>query len=304
MIDLKIKDETSPLKKVIVGTAEDFGGTPLLKEAYDPKSKEHIKKGTFPAEKDLKIEIEALVNVLEKYEVEVYQPEVIENCNQIFSRDIGFVIDDKFIISNILSNRNKEILGIHHLIKDFDPDKVIKPPKEVRIEGGDVMPWNDHIFVGYSKRKDFEKYIVSRTNEKGVEFLRKTFPEKKIKALELKKSDKNPRKNALHLDCCFQPIGKNMAIMFKGGFKNKEDVKFLKRFFGDKNIISIDREEMYYMYSNIFSITPEIIISEQNFQRLNTILREKGFTVEEIPFAETAKMEGLLRCSTLPLYRE
>ena len=29
-----------------------------------------------------------------------------------------------------------------------------------------------------------------------------------------------------------------------------------------------------------------------------------GFTVEEIPYAEIAKQEGLLRCSTLPLIRD
>jgi N-dimethylarginine dimethylaminohydrolase len=37
---------------------------------------------------------------------------------------------------------------------------------------------------------------------------------------------------------------------------------------------------------------------------LNTELKKRGFAVEEIPYAETAKMEGLLRCSTMPLIRE
>ena len=61
---------------------------------------------------------------------------------------------------------------------------------------------------------------------------------------------------------------------------------------------------MYYMNSNVFSISEEVIISEKNFTRLNTWLREKGFTVEEVPYAEIAKQEGLLRCSTLPLIRD
>ncbi|MEO1548760.1 MAG: arginine deiminase family protein, partial [Bacteroidota bacterium] len=62
-------------------------------------------------------------------------------------------------------------------------------------------------------------------------------------------------------------------------------------------------DEMYQMYSNVFSISPEVVVSEQNFTRLNTWLREQGFIVEEIPYAEIAKQEGLLRCSTLPLVR-
>ena len=58
------------------------------------------------------------------------------------------------------------------------------------------------------------------------------------------------------------------------------------------------------MNSNIFSISEQVIISEQNFTRLNTWLRENGFIVEEVPYTEIAKQEGLLRCSTMPLIRE
>ena len=61
---------------------------------------------------------------------------------------------------------------------------------------------------------------------------------------------------------------------------------------------------MYSMNSNVFSISENVIISEKNFTRLNTWLREKGFTVEEVPYAEIAKQEGLLRCSTMPLIRD
>ena len=104
-MELNINSETSPLKSVVVGIAEDFGGTPSLKDAYDPKSKEHIKKGTFPDEKSLAIELDGLADLLEKYQVKVFRPNVVSHCNQVFTRDIGFVIDDIFIESNILPNR-------------------------------------------------------------------------------------------------------------------------------------------------------------------------------------------------------
>ena len=120
----------------------------------------------------------------------------------------------------------------------------------------------------------------------------------------MNKSDTDPRENALHLDCCFQPIGKDMAILYKGGFKNESDVEFIINHFGAKNIIEITKEEMYDMNSNVFSISEKVIISEKGFRRLNEILRSKGFIVEEVPYAEIAKMEGLLRCSTMPLIRE
>ena len=88
------------------------------------------------------------------------------------------------------------------------------------------MIWNEYLFIGYSEEEDFEKYQVARTNKEGVAFLQTSFPNRKVKAFELKKSDINARENALHLDCCFQPIGNKQAILFEDGFKNSEDVAF------------------------------------------------------------------------------
>jgi N-dimethylarginine dimethylaminohydrolase len=303
MMKIYVNDETSPLKAVVLGSAKNFGGTPSVEEAYDPKTREHILAGTFPVEEDLINEMEGFREVLERYGVKVYRPEILGNYNQIFSRDIGFVIEDKFIKPKILKNRTKEIEGIQYIIEEIPDDQVLFVPDGVRIEGGDVMPWKDHIFVGYSKWEDFNEYVVARTNGEGVEFLAANFPDKKVKAFELNKSDEDPRENALHLDCCFQPIGLDMAIIYPGGFKNREDFEYLEEYFGKENIILIDKEEMYLMNSNVFSISPKVIVSELGFTRLNNELRNRGFTVEAIPYAETAKMEGLLRCSTLPLLR-
>ena len=61
---------------------------------------------------------------------------------------------------------------------------------------------------------------------------------------------------------------------------------------------------MYQMFSNVFSISEEVVVTERRFDRLNYWLRDRGFHVEEVPYHEIGKQEGLLRCSTLPLYRE
>ena len=304
MITLNIQNETGQLEAVVLGIANSFGGTPSLVACYDPKSKEHVKAGTFPTEDSIITEMKAVCNVLEKHGVKVYRPKEIEGLNQIFVRDIAFVIDDKMVLPNIIENREDELKGIQVVIDEFDAHQLIKMPQDARAEGGDVMPWNEYLFVGYSEEEDFEKYQVARTNKEGVAFLQTTFPNRKVKAFELKKSDINLRENALHLDCCFQPIGNKQAILFEDGFKNSEDVAFLVDYFGEENIIRITREEMYEMNSNVFSISPKVIISEKGFVRLNSELRNRGFQVEEVPYAEIAKMEGLLRCSTMPLRRK
>ncbi len=304
MFEINVKNETSQLKSVVLGTAIDFGGTPTLDFAYDPKSKEHIRNETFPIEAELIVELDGFAHILEQYEVEVLRPELIPNCNQIFTRDIGIVIDNKFVWPNILEKRLREKDGIKYLIDDIPPSQVLFAPESSRMEGGDVMPSNEFLFVGYSKAEDFARYEVSRTNEAGLNFLIESFPNKKVMGFELNKSDTDPRQNALHLDCCFQPVGKDQAIIFKGGFKDPSDYDFLVNYFGKKNIIEIDQEEMYKMNSNVFSISPDTIVSAQSFQRLNRELEDRGFNVVPIKYCETAKMEGLLRCSTLPLLRD
>ena len=304
MIILNIQNETRQLEAVVLGIANSFGGTPSLKACYDPKSKVHVKAGTFPTEDSIIPEMEAVCDVLENYGVKVYRPKEIEGINQIFVRDIAFVIDDKIVLPNIIKDRVDELKAIQGLIDCIDTHQIIKMPKEARAEGGDVIPWNEYLFVGYSEKEDFEKYQVARTNKEGVVFLQTTFPNRNVKAFELKKSDINPRENALHLDCCFQPIGNKQAILFEDGFKHHEDVAFLVNYFGEENIIRITREEMFEMNSNVFSISPKVIISEKGFVRLNSELRNRGFQVEEVPYAEIAKMEGLLRCSTMPLRRK
>jgi N-dimethylarginine dimethylaminohydrolase len=249
-------------------------------------------------------EMEAFYQVFQKYDVKVYRPEIIENYNQIFSRDIGFVIEDVFIKANILPDRERELEAIQYVIDQMDPNKVVRPPDEVHIEGGDVMPWNDYIFIGTYKGSDYKDYITARTNMEGVEFIKQLFPDKIVKEFDLVKSKIEPRDNALHLDCCFQPVGTNKGIIYKSGFREEADYLFLVNLFGKENLFHIEREEMYHMNSNVFSIAPDVVVSEKNFTRLNTWLREQGFTVEEIPYAEIAKQEGLLRCSTLPLIRD
>lgn len=304
MLELKVNNETSRLRAVVLGTAVNNGPTPSISEAYDPKSLEHILAGTYPVEKDMVIEMEAFNKVLKKYDVTVFRPELIENYNQIFTRDIGFVIDDVFIKSNILPDRESELDAIQYIIDQIDPEKVVRPPEEVHIEGGDVMLWNDHVFIGTYKGSDYASYITARTNMQGVQFIKDLFPNKIVKEFDLVKSKIEARDNALHLDCCFQPVGVDKGIIYKSGFREEADYMYLVALFGKENLFHITREEMYKMNSNIFSIDSNVVVSEKNFTRLNNWLRDNGFTVEEIPYAEISKQEGLLRCSTLPLIRD
>ncbi|MBU2527045.1 MAG: amidinotransferase [Bacteroidetes bacterium] len=304
MLALHIQNETDRLKAVVLGTAEQNGPTPKIEEAYDPKSAEHILAGTYPSEENMTAEMDAFEKVLKKYDVTVYRPKIIPNVNQIFTRDIAFVIDDTLIKSNILPDREAEINAIEDVLQQITPEKIVQTTPDTHFEGGDVMLWNEYVFVGYYSGADYKAQITARTNEKGVLFIKNQFPHKKVLAFDLIKSRTDARKNALHLDCVFQPVGNNKAIIHPEGFRNPNELQTLIKLFGKENLFVISADEMYQMYSNVFSIDTHVVVSERHFTRLNRWLREQGFTVEEIPYAEISKQEGLLRCSTLPLIRE
>lgn len=301
---LHVNDETSRLKAVILGVANSNGPQPKLEEAYDPKSIKHIKEGTYPKEEDMVAEMEEVAAVFQKHGVEVLRPKIIIDYNQIFSRDIGFVIEDKFIFANILPDREKEIQAISFVLNQIQPKAKINLPEHCHIEGGDVMPHGDYIFVGTYRGKDYADFITARTNVEAVAELQRLFPHKTVKSFNLRKSNTDPKANALHLDCCFQPVGDHYAIIHKNGFLEEAEYQWLVNLYGKDHIFEIDADEMYDMTSNIFSISKNVVISDQHFKRLNAWLISKGIQVETVNYREISKQEGLLRCSTLPLIRE
>ena len=304
MLNLNVNNETSKLKAVVLGTALSLGPAPKLEDCYDPKSREHVLNNTYPNEEDLIQEMDEFFQVLKKYNVTVYRPEKIMDYNQIFSRDIAFVIENKFVFANVVKERSKEINGIEHVYNQIDDQHLIRLPDSCRVEGGDVMLWGNYVFIGTYTADDYSEYITARTNMQAVDVIEKLFPNKTIIPFELLKSNDDPRNNALHLDCCFQPVGENKAIICPEGFLDKNQYQWIVDLFGADNIFEITKEEMYNMHCNIFSIDHNVVVSDRTFDRLNSWLEENNFVVEKIKYTEASKQGGLLRCSTLPLIRE
>ena len=55
---------------------------------------------------------------------------------------------------------------------------------------------------------------------------------------------------------------------------------------------------MYNMNSNVFSISEDVIISEQNFTRLNTWLRDQGFTSGRSSLCRNSKTRRVIALFT------
>lgn len=302
---LNIKNETGRLKSVVLGLPNSMGPVHALEHSYDAKSYHSIKNGIYPREEDIVMEMSEFEKVLLKYEVEVFRPHLIHDYNQVFARDVAFVIDDKMIISNIIQDRYNEQDAYRKIFARVGWKNIINLPDSAHIEGGDVIVWNDFLFVGTCFSEDYRNYKTARTNEYAIEILKEYFPKKRIIDLELTKNDFDAFSGILHLDCTFNPVGKDKCIIYKDGFVDESDYRLLLDIFGEENCFHVTKEEMFEMNPNIFSIAPDIVVSDGSFTRMNEHLRnEWGMTVEEIPYREIAKMGGLLRCSTLPLARE
>lgn len=304
-MQLNIKNETAPLKAVVLGQPGSIGAVPTIDKAFDAKSYETILNGQYPTEEAIYKEMSAFEKVLLKYGVQVFRPWTLENCNQVFARDVGFVIDDKIINSNIIPDREDEKEAYEVIYDQISYNKIYNLPEKAHVEGGDVVLYNDIVFVGLYSGEDYPNFKTARTNRYAFDFLKEIFPDKTFIPLELCKNDTDPRIGILHLDCTFMPVGIDKAIIYKDGFLNPQDYQLLVDMFGENNIFEITKEEMYHMNSNIFSISPTVVVSENRFTRLNNHLeKEWGMTVERIPYFEISKMGGLLRCSTFPLVRE
>lgn len=302
---LNINNETGRLKTVVLGQPVSMGADPTLEESYDAKSYHTIQQGVYPKEEDIIHEMTEFEKVLKKYDVEVIRPDIIKDYNQVFARDVAFVIEDKMILSNLIPDRADEQEAYSKIFEQVEWRKIINLPDTAHIEGGDVIVWNDFLFIGTCFSEDYRNFKTARTNEYAIETLKEYFPKKRIIDLELKKNDTVPYEGILHLDCTFNPVGKDKCIIYKDGFVDESDYRLILDIFGEENCFHVTKEEMFEMNPNIFSISPEVVVSDAAFTRMNRHLQDAwNIKVEEIPYREISKMGGLLRCSTMPLVRE
>lgn len=290
-MDLFITNETSELESVILGISKDMGKAKA--KEINPTMKKHIQENTYPTANSVHEEIRTFESVLIENGVKVFRPSNVQNKGQIFTRDIGFVIDDYFFIANMKhQSRRVEINGLTNILNEIDKSKIISIPENITIEGGNVVLFNDFIFLG----------IGDRTSKNAIKFFQNFFPKKNVIGFSLEADPNSIDKDILHLDCTFQPIGKDEALIYLNGFQQYPNL--IMDIFSKDKLFEVTMEEKNLMFPNIFSISPSKIIIEKGFERLKVGLTKRGYEVLEVDYHEISKLGGLLRCSTLPLKRK
>ena len=195
----------------------------------------------------------------------------------MFTRDLAFVIGNKFFISNMRKeNRKSAIKGWSNIIKQIDEDDIIKVPENIYLEGGDVLVDGKIIYIG----------IGERTTMESVNFL-KSVLDKNYTIIPLKL-----KLNFLHLDVVFTIIYPNLALIYKEGLE-ESSYKLLDKY--DK--IELTKKEQFELGTYVFVIDPNAIIINSNHKRIKEEI-EKKITTISLKMEETTKLGGAFRCTT------
>ena len=287
MHTLCVTSETGRLRSVIIGYPNNFHDIPPA--IINETQKKYYFGPNAPTKEKVMAELGGFKQALAQHGVEVLQPEPLNNVpDQLMTRDIGVVIGDTFVVTQMArESRRDEWLGLLPILDEIGTQRVIKVPDEIVLEGGDVIVDNGRIFVGLSQR----------TGREGAEFLTSRFPQFEVVPVPLKQLSDG--ENVLHLDCSFVPIGSRSALIYPDGL-----AEMPAAIVDHYDFIEVTQAEQQILATNVLSISPTQVIARQQASRVNAALRQHGLEVIELPFEDPPKTGGSFRCCSLPLWRD
>lgn len=280
---VNINDEYSKLKSVVVSSADYFDPSNLA--INNETIRRYAENGEVPTKEAILEEQKHFWDVLKKLGIELLVADQVEGAKgQMFTRDLAFVIGDKFFISSMKKeNRRLAINGWENIINHIDKNKIIKVPNNIYLEGGDIIVDNKTVYVGISER----------TTMDAIEFLKNILGEEySIVPLKLK-----PK--FLHLDVVFTIINPNLALIYKDGLE-RDSYELLDKY----TKIEVNEQEQFELATNIFVVDLQTIIINSQHKRIEEELKKYNLNIIPIDLTETAKDGGAFRCTTCPITRE
>lgn len=246
------------------------------------ETQEHFKNEGIHIERALEQHGE-LVNTLKENGIEVILlPYHKKYPEQVFTRDIGFTLGQTIFVAKMATDVRA---GEEDVLKQWLEDEEISYYNlvEERIEGGDVVIDRETIYVGLS----------NRTDQKAVDQLQRLLNQFNVIPIPFK--DKY-----LHLDCIFNVVSPDIALIYPGALTKKYIDFFASRY----QLIEVSEEEQFQLGTNVLSIGNKKILSLPVNKKVNQQLRDHGFQVIEVDITEIIKSGGSFRCCTLPILRE
>jgi len=296
---LLIENEFATLKSVIIGLGEPYqeDKKAVLKamgeypQTPNTEHREAVLRAEYPTAEQLKQEYQNYVSVLKRYGVQVVRPDssLANSFDYTCPRDIGFVIGNKIVIANMgVKSRSQEFETVRPYIEAIPDVEIIKMPEKALAEGGDVIVMGRYLLVGINKR----------TNRQGYHFLRDTFEPFGWNVVPVYHEQ-------LHLDCCFNPLGLGHALIHPKSLLDKNPVSTMKVLKKQKWVTVTD-EEREHLAPNVLSIAPNVIIGRKSphLSRINSLLKDLAYTIEEVRFDGIPATGGSFRCASMALSRD
>ena len=227
---------------------------------------------------------EGLAETFIRHNVDIIWATPIPECpEQIFTRDVAMVLGDRFIINNLKEEvRYPEIKGLTPILNRINPEAT--QVDQGVLEGGDVMLHNETLYVG----------MGTRTNKLGKEWLEQRFGERyPIVPVQL-------APDILHLDVTFNLVGDGIALIYSPALPPAFVTMVRQQF----KVIEVTGDEQFGLATNVVSLSPQTVIADERFTRVNDLMRAHGIEVLTLPYDEIAKMGGSLRCTTCPIVRD
>jgi N-dimethylarginine dimethylaminohydrolase len=201
---------------------------------------------------------------------------------QVFTRDIGFTLGQTIFVGKMATDVRA---GEENVLKQWLEDEEISYYNlaEERIEGGDVVIDRETIYVGLS----------NRTDHKAADQLQRLLNQFNVIPISFKAK-------YLHLDCIFNVVSPNVALIYPNALTKKDIELFASRY----ELIEVSEEEQFQLGTNVLSIGNKRVLSLPVNEKVNKQLRTLGFQVIEVDITEIIKSGGSFRCCTLPILRE
>ena len=220
------------------------------------------------------------VNTLIAQGVKVQFLNIIDSPEQVYTRDIGFVIQDILFISTMAKNIRK---SEPDALLSFFSDESVKIHEMINTaEGGDVMVHHNKVFIGLSKR----------TTPEAVEEIQAVLTKHN---LDIEVIPVKFNTDQLHLDCVFNTLDQDSCILTDHVLNPEVITPHFK------NIHTMSGRDVEYLATNFVHIGNKKIISTN--KTMTNKLKELGYESIYLPYSEFIKSGGSVRCSTLPISR-
>ena len=276
-MQLHVQSEYDPLRAVVMVTPRHF-------RVVDPinVTQERFFASAPPPVDALVAEQQAFANLLERHGARVLWATPLPECPlQLNTRDVGVVVGDRYVAGRMRrAIRAREPEAVRDVLDGFVGERTAVT--QGYLEGGDVLVDGRDVFVG----------VGERTDDAGAAELQAILGDGyAVHVLRLA-----PR--VLHLDVVLNLLPGNLALIYPDGLI---DVPASLRDAYD--LVVVTAEEQDRLATNVLSLDAHTVVADERNERVASILASRGLDVRVLPFAETTKIGGSFRCSTLPLVR-